>query len=377
MSELWFVFALGGASYGAAIGLFRERELVLRIAQRVLAAILAVLTPVLGTGLLLFLLALPFTGLNALWDATKATTPILLACVIGSLALVNIVIAGEPRDEARNPALRVGAMTLGLAVLPLAILAAIATGLRIGQYGFTPERLWALVFVVLACICGVAYLADLARGRLAWAGRIRPTNLVLLFLVCGTALLLATPLLSFNAISARDQVARLESGRIKPDKFDWAALAFDFGEAGKAALQKLETSHDSVIARYARASRDAEDGEQLNGFLHPGEKTAHPIFDIRILPRGAQAPAGLLDALDGCTEHERCTVLIVGPSESVLLTDSCFADAGPSDPTNAISEAEGSCRQPVRFVLEGRRWIRTGNPGDGEVRGVTNATSTR
>jgi hypothetical protein len=37
----------------------------------------------------LFVLALPFTGLNALWEATKSTTPILLFCVLGALVLAN------------------------------------------------------------------------------------------------------------------------------------------------------------------------------------------------------------------------------------------------------------------------------------------------
>ncbi|MBL7396037.1 DUF4153 domain-containing protein, partial [Escherichia coli] len=71
----WFVRALIGLAFGSALGLLREHDAVVRLLQRVVATVLAVLAPVLAIGLGLFLLALPFTGLRALWDATQATTP--------------------------------------------------------------------------------------------------------------------------------------------------------------------------------------------------------------------------------------------------------------------------------------------------------------
>ncbi|NWO81805.1 DUF4153 domain-containing protein, partial [Escherichia coli] len=81
-----------------------------------------------------------------------------------------------------NPLLRFGAMALGAVILPLAVLAAVATGLRVGQYGYTPERLWAIVFVGIALLYGLAYLGALILGRLQWTVRVRPANLTLAFL---------------------------------------------------------------------------------------------------------------------------------------------------------------------------------------------------
>ncbi|RYD97609.1 MAG: DUF4153 domain-containing protein, partial [Sphingomonadales bacterium] len=160
LSELlrqdWFWRALIGTAFGGALGILREHSNVVRLLQRVVALVLSVLAPVLAIGLIVFLLALPFTGLAPLWAAGSATG-ILLACILGSFVLSNSVI-GSARDEERQfPLLRYGAMGLALVMLPLAILAAVAIGLRIGQYGFTPERLWALTFVILACAYGVAY----------------------------------------------------------------------------------------------------------------------------------------------------------------------------------------------------------------------------
>jgi hypothetical protein len=213
---------------------------VVRLLQRVVATVLAVLAPVLAIGLLLFVLALPFTGLQALWEATRDDAA--AARLRGGGA-----DPGQCGDrqhggsgvERRYPLLRYGAMALAAVMLPLAVLAAVATGLRIGQYGFTPERLWALDLRGVACCLWAAYFVSLARG--GWAGRlVRPANLMLAFGSACVGLVLATPLISFNAISTRDQVARLESGKIGGDKFDWRALAFDFGKPGATHLKRLQ-----------------------------------------------------------------------------------------------------------------------------------------
>ena len=82
-----------------------------------------------------------------------------MACVIGALILANAVIGHGPEDEAKSPVLRWSALALGVTVLPLAIIAAVAMGLRIGQYGMTPDRLWGLTVVVFAVAYGLVYLA--------------------------------------------------------------------------------------------------------------------------------------------------------------------------------------------------------------------------
>ncbi len=53
------------------------------------------------------------------------------------------------------------------------------------------------------------------------------------------ALFLALPILDFGAISARSQLARLESGKIKAEEFDWTAMAFDFGPEGRERLAEI------------------------------------------------------------------------------------------------------------------------------------------
>jgi hypothetical protein len=368
LEDHWFSAALAGAAFGGGLGLLRERDRVVRLLQRVVTAVLAVLAPVLGAGLLVFLAALPFTGLHALWEATKSTTPILLSCVIGALILANAVIGNGEDEELANPVLRWGAMALGFAALPLCVIAAIATGLRIGQYGFTPDRLWALVFVILATAYGVAYLVSLARGRSHWAALVRPANLRLAFVVAAVALFLAMPILSFNAISTADQVARLESGRTTSDKFDWAALAFDFGDPGKAALKRLASSKNAVVAARAREAAAQTNRWEVARSDRQAQAVDTLAKRLRVLPSGTPVPKALRDQLtsyDACGEDsdEKCTLIFApGASEAFVVSDACVERlaAGPNPPAGRKirvfwSGSEDFC--PVkRYGLSGGKW---------------------
>ena len=313
----------------------RERDRVVRLLQRVVTAVLGVLAPVLGAGLLIFLLLLPFTGLGALWEATRSTTPILLGCVIGALILANAVIGNGPEDEAANPVLRLGAMALGAVMLPLVTIAALATGLRLQQYGFTPDRLWALTFIIMATVYAVAYLAALVRRRMAWGEKVRSANTLLAFGVAAVALFLATPVLSFNAISTSDQLARLASGKVKPDTFDWAALAFDFGEPGRAALKRLAASRDAGVADRAKVALAAKDRYALS----PGAVDADPLKQLdsrlRIVPVRVAIPDALrakLTEWDACGPQatQPCTIFYrSGSNEAWAFQDSCIETLSP------------------------------------------------
>ncbi|OYY90950.1 MAG: DUF4153 domain-containing protein [Sphingomonas sp. 28-66-16] len=361
----WFMATLAGAAFGGAIGLMRERDRIVRLLQRVVTAVLGVLAPVLAIGLLLFLLALPFAGLGALWEATRSTTPILLSCVIGALILANAVIGNGTDDETRGPALRYGALGLGAVMLPLVVIAAIATGLRIDQYGFTPDRLWALIFIIIASAYGLAYLAALVRGQIAWAPFARSANVTLGVAVAPIGLFLATPIVSFNALSAKDQVARLRSGRVAPEKVDWAALAFDFGEPGRAALKRLATSTTPAIARLARAAQRKTTRYALPSPVDTDDSLANLAGRLRILPHPAGLPLDLQKLLldwRGCGDGQqgRCTVLFTaGAGEALAFRDRCLEQlmvAPPSGPPSSdLVTLDQSC--PIsRYRKIGSDW---------------------
>lgn len=258
IGEGWFVLTFSGASYGAALALLRENERILSTLQRVVLVVFSVMAPFLAAALSVFLLLLLFTGLDTLWDATQATTPILLLCGVGAVLLANAVIRNNDDEASGSIVLRFSALVLALTILPLTGIAAISMGLRIDQYGLSPERIWGLLVVAIGCAYGLAALVSVIRGRMGWAGFMRPANTYLAVGVCGIALFLALPILDFGAISTRDQLARLRSGAVSVEEFDWRALKFDFGPAGAAAVKRLASSSNPTIAAKAKETMEAQ-----------------------------------------------------------------------------------------------------------------------
>ncbi|HEY0113807.1 MAG TPA: DUF4153 domain-containing protein [Allosphingosinicella sp.] len=326
MERGWFQLSLVGTAFGGAVGLLRDRDSVLGTLQKVARAILSVLAPVLAAGLLLFVLALPFTGLEPLWSKTKSTTPLLLLCVVAAVVLVNATTGNSEEEEARSPLLRWSGVALIAVMLPLIAVAAVSLGKRIGQYGYTPERLWAAVFVIVAASAALGYLLSLIRGRLAWPSALRRTNVRLAAGICLLALFLASPILSFGSVSAHDQLARLRDGRTPPERFDWAAMRFDFGPAGRKALEQLAASGPAPLRARAVEWLKAEERYALTESTDT-TSTTRPVGEPRLIvePSGSPIPQPLKERIGqaGLCGAALCRLIVHGNATAILVVGSC------------------------------------------------------
>jgi flagellar biosynthesis protein FliQ len=330
MQQAYTIMPLVGGAFGAAAGVLRDREQILATLQKVVRTVLSLLAPALGIALLAFLIVTLFSGLSTLWETTKATTPILLCVVGAALILANAVIGDSAEDEGKAKLLRWAAMALGGSILPLAVIAAISTGVRVDQYGLSPDRLWAIVFTAVACVIGIAYAVSLARGRLNWHVLVRKSNLILASGLCVLAFLLATPMLNFGAISTANQVSRLESGLVTPQKFSWSALRFDYGDAGRAALKSLASSGKTPeikqLATSALAANES-DRYRLENDQRIDERKSTIAEKLVIMPNKVALPAGLTAALSrtyACENEVRCILYYVpGSTEAFLVSQSC------------------------------------------------------
>ncbi|BDW81761.1 hypothetical protein MACH24_11990 [Erythrobacter sp. Dej080120_24] len=258
IEEEIFGWVYSGVTFGAALGVLRNQLKIIGTLQNVVLLVLSILAVPLAVALVLFLLAVALSGLDVLWEATRSATPLLLAIAVGCFVLANSVVRDDDEHASHSRVLRVAGFVLALGILPLSVMAALSMGTRIAQHGLSPERLWAIVSIAVAVAYGVAYFVSAIRGwrtlmEGGWREHLRQSNLHLAVLTCGFALILAMPIFNFGAISAKNQIARLDSGAVSAEDFDFNALRWDFGDAGRDALADLAAREGEVAKLAAEA----------------------------------------------------------------------------------------------------------------------------
>ncbi|MEO6387833.1 MAG: DUF4153 domain-containing protein [Croceibacterium sp.] len=312
MNDGWFGWTYSGLAFGAALGTIRNQLKVLATLQTVVLLVASLLAVPLAVGLALFLLATAVSGPQVLWDATRSATPTLLACAAGAFVLASAILRQDDAAMTRSRVMQGAALVLAAVILPLAVFAAFSMGLRLDQYGLAPERLWGLVAIIVACAWGLGYWVALLRGRKSgWARQLRAANFNLALGTCALALFLALPILDFARISAGNQLHRLESGKVSPDKFDFAALRWDFGPHGRRALARLAQSDNARIAELAKA---AEAQTERAYATFGNQNFTRSDFKLRVQPDDPDVRQRVLDFLISHPElcADRCVALDIG-----------------------------------------------------------------
>ena len=331
LSDEWFGWMLAGAAFGGAVGLLRERDKLVSTLQRLVMIVLAVLAPVLAVALVLFLLSLAGTGLQKLWDSGFSTAAVMMGVAAFAVLLANAVIGNGGDERATNPALRWAAPVLAVAVLPLAGIAYYSMHLRVIQYGWTPERIWGVIAAAIALAYGLAGIWAVVKGRRDFDDWLRPLQQKLAIGLALLALFLALPILDFGAISTRDQLARLKSGATPVEKFDWAAMAYDFGPSGRAALAELARSPQKVRADAAKAALAAKNRWDLGG--PRGALLLKPFAErLRVMPAERALPAEALDRIAGsymCSRAKACV--------AIWLSDTRIGVLGQNEPGESLN----------------------------------------
>jgi hypothetical protein len=318
----WFEWMLAGFGFGGAVGLLRERDGLLTTLQRLAMVVLSVLAPVLAAALVLFLASLPFTGLGRLWGSDVPTTPLLLLAGAGAILLANAVIGNGAEDRSGNPVVRWSALPLVATVLPLAILAAVSMGVRIGQYGWTPERIGGVIAVGVAVAYGLAGWWSIWRGRADFDDRLRPLQTSMAIGLCGLALFLALPILDLGPISASSQLERIEAGKVQPNEFDWAAMAFDFGSAGRERLRRLARSGPSEWRRLSAQALKSDDRFNLEMAVEADREAAALAGRIRLLSEDIRLDDEVRRriAMHGiCGPNSSCALLRIDAQRLLLI----------------------------------------------------------
>ncbi|MEA9555237.1 DUF4153 domain-containing protein [Xanthomonas nasturtii] len=240
--EQAFAYLATGAITGLGILIGRTQHRAVQVMRQILFALCTGLLPLLAGIALLFLLVLPFTGLQALWQ-TRSAASILLSLVFGLVLFTNAVyqdgsgLPPYPRWLRRM-------IEAGLLSLPLhAALAAYAVGLRIAQHGWTSERVCAALLAALALAYAMAYAFAVLRPRAdRWLPQLAGGNMALSWVVIGLAVLVNTPLLDPYRITVQSQIQRLANDTPETLRQNLEFLRFDNGRRGYLAVQSLRAT---------------------------------------------------------------------------------------------------------------------------------------
>lgn len=351
IQETAFAFPATGLMFAAAVHmavqLTEARAGLVRGARTVGLTLLAWLAPLMVVIAGGFLATLPFTGLAPLWG-TKAATALLLAAAAALIILVNA--AYQDGAEPPNLILRWAARAAGLLLIPIVILAGYALWLRIDQYGLTPDRVFATAYLVVAIGFTVGYaIAALKPGP--WMKPLERTNLVMAAVSVLLLIAVFTPIADPARLSVGSQVARLDSGKVAPDKFDFQFLRFDSGRYGRDALARLKASADKGVARRAHEASAAK--EKTPVFARSGpDLSKTPVY-----PAGKGLPPSFLsqdpvshDSASVCAFAEtNCSILLLdvdgdGQDEVLMTTGAAFDVMKLTDGRwRKVAEASSPC----------------------------------
>lgn len=242
---------LSGAVLG--LGMAVIHDLADLLSPYVVLRLFRLFLPVVLAVMVIFLVALPFRGLDGLAGGLSPAL-LLLTMVAGGISLVSIAVDQSDGEATDSPLLRRSAEGMALLLPLVAGLALWAIWLRVADRGWSPDR----VFVVLVAGIGVAYglvYAQAVLRRGPWMERIRQGNIHMALVVIALAALWLTPVLNAERISAQDQLARFTAGRTPVEALDLDALR-RWGKPGAEVMAVLETrakepGQEALAARLA------------------------------------------------------------------------------------------------------------------------------
>ncbi len=256
----WFSFSVTGMVVGAAFALGTARAELLLGLRRFWLALNAWLLPLLLLFGVVWVAALPFTGLQGLFGTKSAALLLLWFCALGVLCVNAAWQDGQERQPYPD-GLATVLRWAWLSLVPIVLVAGWALALRIGQYGWSEHRIWAVFICILLCGYALGYAASVwpALARRGWMSSVGSTNVLMALVLVSGLVLLLSPLADPRRLAVADQVQRLQDGRIDPARFDFVYLRDRTGRWGQTALQALASveggdARMQTIARLARES---------------------------------------------------------------------------------------------------------------------------
>ena len=289
-SEDWFLFPVLAVAFGLGALIFRRLVNLIDGITGLLEGLMRLLLPLAAVVLLIFLAALPFTGLAPLWDTGNGTA---LLMWLNALLLFFLNAVYQAGREAPYPPLVHRLLQPAIALLPvLSALALYGLYLRVDQYGWSLGRCWAFTVCVLLALFSLGYAWAVVRRRDGWPQGLGRVNIVMAWVLLALMLLANTPALDFRAISLASQMGRVQAGEIEMREFDFHYAWRELARPAHLRMQALIEQNESGDAELVRIIKDAS---SYGGDLAPAA-----VWQRIILRPGAfEVPPGVRRAIEG------------------------------------------------------------------------------
>ena len=298
--QMWFVFPVIAVAFGLGVFIFRGLARLIDGLTVLLDGLMRLLLPLLITMTAVFLAALPFTGLQPLWEVGSGTA---LLMGLNALALFFLNAVYQTGRNVPYP-LIVHRLVYGGAVLVPIVsgLALYGLSLRIAQYGWTVERCWVLAVCILFALYSCGYAGSILRLRDTWPRNLAPVNRSMGLVVLALMLLANSPLLDFRKIALASQQQRVDSGELELRDFDFFYARDQLGRPAylwmESLVDQFEESDPELVALIRNPLPpwfQAEFGER-------GDIWERMIYR----PASFEVPEGVrreIDALNGSTRR--------------------------------------------------------------------------
>lgn len=276
-----FIHIFTGCIVAMTVTLCRSNPRLMLSVQHLLTLVATGLLPAVGAVMVLFMLALPGVGMEAISRQISGAGLLNTLCLLYLLLMALVWYPG--RDAPPYMPLMRRLLLGALLFAPVcALLAAWAVWLRVAQYGWTPDRLYAALITVVSLLWSVGYVISLVRQRRSDSDFSRTGKVVLMVAPLFMALVY-TPILNPWRLSVHSQMARIEADKTRLDSATITMLSNSL-RWGRAALRTLQD--DPAIQGNPALLRLIK--EALSGRVTPGS-TAGPD-EFRQIPLAAPQP---------------------------------------------------------------------------------------
>lgn len=302
--DVYFIYPATAVAFGLGISLYNAKQEALSEFKRAILQVLGWLLPLVSLILVGFIFTLPFKGLSALWATGYATS-----LMLGLLALMVFLLntAFQDGKQIQYPSWLLKLTSFGVLTMPIyALLCIYALYLRVTQYGWTDDRVWAasITFIATLYSAGYAYAAFKSlKPNAAWMQTIKPVNILAATSLLLLIALIYSPILSPMRIGVQSQLARLNNGKVPASVFDYEYCRFSGGKYGDAALRQLlaDTSNpqaetikplvQAALKKEYRSYASTDNGRK--GIANVADLKAH----ITVYPKSAQVDADFYKSL--------------------------------------------------------------------------------